>query len=58
MRCAAVILLSAASTAGAQVVKEVLPGVPILDSWELVNRFRGSRPRFVQRGRVIGVLWK
>ena len=39
--------------------KEVVPGVPIVDSWELVNRFRpDSRPRFVQRGRVISIDWK
>jgi hypothetical protein len=39
--------------------KEVVPGVPIVDSWELVNRFRpDSRPRFVQRGRVISIDWQ
>ena len=38
--------------------KEVVPGVPIIDTWALTNRFRGNRPRFVQRGRVIGIDWK
>jgi hypothetical protein len=38
--------------------KEILPGVPIVDTWELVNRYRGTRPRFAQRGRVIDIIWK
>jgi hypothetical protein len=39
--------------------REIVPGVPVIDSWELVNRFRSdSRPRFVQRGRMIGIIWK
>jgi hypothetical protein len=38
---------------------EVVPGVPVIESWELVNRYRAdSRPRFVQRGRRIAVVWK
>jgi hypothetical protein len=39
--------------------REVVPGVPVIDSWELVNRFRSeNRPRFVQRGRRIEIIWK
>lgn len=38
---------------------EIVPGVPLIQSWELVNRYRSDdRPHFVQRGRVIGVEWK
>jgi hypothetical protein len=36
--------------------KEIVPGIPITDSWELVNR-HGTRPSVVQRSRVIGVKW-
>jgi hypothetical protein len=38
---------------------EIVPGVPVVASWELVNRYRqANRPRFVQRGRMIGIVWK
>jgi hypothetical protein len=38
--------------------REIVPGVPITDTWELTNRFRNNRPRFIQRGRVISIDWK
>jgi hypothetical protein len=39
--------------------KEVVPGIPIADRWELVNRYKDDRrPSFAVRSRVIGVEWK
>lgn len=36
---------------------EIVSGVPVLAEWELTNVMRGTRPNFVQTGRVTGITW-
>jgi hypothetical protein len=38
--------------------KEVVPGVPVLDWMELVNRRRINPPRFIKRSHAIEIEWK
>jgi hypothetical protein len=38
--------------------REIVPGIPLLDWYQLTNRYRTNRPSFVQRGRLIGIEWK
>lgn len=37
---------------------ELVPGVPVLFSWELVNGFRPPNPAFVETGEVTGIKWR
>ena len=37
--------------------REVVPGIPVMFDWELMNVFRDGSPPFVQTGRVLDIRW-